>query len=180
MRSQLRSLAVAGLAALLVPAVAVAQRPIEFGLDGGIQFKLNDPTFTSFTIPFQSFRVGFFLSDRTSFEPSMSLNWVKVESSDAATALGLGASVLHHFSPAGRESQGFVRPAVGFQYVDLGIPGASSETQFSLGGGIGIKIRSANRFAIRLEGSYAHGFESGFLGDTDIISFTVGFSFFTR
>ncbi len=58
--------------------------------------------------------------------------------------------------------------------------GGSSETQFNLGGGIGVKLPVAERMAARLEANYAHAFETDRFASSDAVSLTVGFSFFTR
>jgi hypothetical protein len=152
-------------------------RPVELGLDAGVSFNLSDPNVTTISIPVQDLRAGFFLSDAVSLEPRIALNYLKVEDSDALTTITLAVGGLYHFHADRTRAQPYVRPFAGLAYIDVG---PDSETQFSAGGGIGIKLPMAERFAARLEGAYVHGFETDALLGSDAINLTVGFSFYTR
>lgn len=161
---------------LAVPARA-QDRPVELGLDAGVSFNISDPNVTTISIPVQDLRVGFFVSDRLSLEPRVALNYLKVEDSDALTSITAALGALVHFNPDRDRSQFYLRPFGGLAFVDFG---DDSETQFSLGGGLGVKLPMAERFAARLEGAFAHAFETDALAGSDAVSLTVGFSFFTR
>ena len=49
----------------------------------------------TFAVPVQAFRAGFFLSDRMSLEPSVGLNYVKLEDVDAFYTLEGNLGLLH-------------------------------------------------------------------------------------
>lgn len=179
MRMLSRSIALAGIAMLAVGSAAQAQKgKVELGIDAGVGFTLNDPNVTTVQIPTGQFRVGFFMSDRVSFEPALTLNYLKVESLDAITNLGLDAGLLYHFGAMDRNSQFYLRPLVGIEYTDLG--GGLDGTQFNAGAGLGVKVRGNDRMSLRFEGAYRHGFESDNFAATDGIQFTIGFSFFPK
>jgi len=163
---------------LCLTAPALAQgRPVELGLDAGVSFSLSDPTVTTVNVPVQDLRAGFFVSDRVSVEPRVALSYVKVENSDALTTATAALGALVHFSGDRNRSQPYFRPFGGLTFVDVG---GGSETQFNLGGGIGVKLPVAERMAARLEADYAHAFETDRFASSDAVALTVGFSFFTR
>jgi hypothetical protein len=169
-----------GLVALIVlPAVGAAQkRPVEFGLDAGVMFGLTEPKSTIFSLPIQSFRVGFFASDQLSFEPALTFNYIKPQDADALTQIGGTLSVLYHFSADVEKSRWYARPILGVEHVSSGGDGT---TQFLAGAGMGVTERVANRLAIRLEARYTHGFEkAGEVAASDALGLLVGLSFFTR
>jgi hypothetical protein len=163
--------------ALVAPAAWAQGRPIELGLDAGISFNVSDPNVTQISIPVQDLRAGFFLTDAVALEPRLALNYFKVENVDALTSITAAVGALIHFQPDRSRAQPFARPFGGLTYLDLG---DDSETQFSLGGGIGIKLPIAEQLGARVEGSFAHAFETDALADSDTIVLTVGFSFYTR
>lgn len=178
MRKLYRSLVLAGIAMFAVGSAAQAQKgKVELGLDAGVEFSLNDPSTTTVQIPVGRFRAGFFMSDRVSFEPALSLNYLKVEGVDAVTQLGLDAGLLYHFGAMDRNSQFYLRPVLGIQYLDFG---GLDGTQFNAGAGLGVKIRGNDRMALRLEGAYLHGFESDNFSASDAIQLSIGFSFFPK
>lgn len=158
-------------------AVASAQRPIELGIDGGVQFDLEEPKTTVIGLPFQAMRVGFFLSDKISLEPSVAFNWIKTSGEDSFSTLGLDAGLLYHFSTDASASQLYVRPLAGISRVS---GGGESWNQFQVGGGLGVKLPMADRLKLRLEGNIRHGLESDDIPSGTALGLTVGFSFFTR
>ncbi len=175
MSSRLRGLAAATGFALAFPATVAAQAGnIELGLDAAFDFRLNEPNVVTVGVPAQDFRVGIGITNRVSFEPRVSLNYFKVEDSDAVYTLGLGAGLLIH---GGSMRRGFyVRPFGGWDRVDVGSADAS---QFSAGGGIGAKI-GGRKVAARVEAAYTHAFENEDFSSTDNVTLLLGFSFFTR
>lgn len=158
-------------------ATAAAQRPVELGVDAGVQFDLEDPKTTVVGIPIQNLRVGFFLSDKLSLEPSVALNWIKVSGEDSFSTLGLDASLLYHFTADTERSQLYVRPFAGLMRVS---GGGESVNQMQAGAGLGVKLPMATRMALRLEGNVRHGFETDDIASGTALGMTIGFSFFTR
>ena len=159
------------------PAVA-QERPIELGIDGSLAVGLDEPRVTVIAIPFQQFRVGFFISPRTSVEPTLAINHIDTEDVDGfdldVTTISIGVGVLFHLTTDRAQSQIYFRPFGGFTSVSaLG----ESESDPTLGLGLGLKAPLANRLATRLEAFLANQF-----GDDDRLTVGVlfGLSFFTR
>src|SRR5687767_6084747 len=73
-------------------------RPIELGIDGGIFFGLDDPSFTVVALPIQSFRVGFHMTNKVAIEPAFQLTSVRV-SGASATDYAFQVGLL--YSPSG-------------------------------------------------------------------------------
>ena len=163
---------------LLVPTLLVAQdRPVELGLDGGLSISFNGGTATSFTLPFQSVRAGFFLSDNVSLEPAASLNYLKLENVDAIATVGLSFAALVHFNPDRSRAQPYFRPQAGFTLLTAG---GESASQLHVGGGIGVKLPVANQLAVRLEAGFQHSLENDDFAGASTVTAAVGLSFFTR
>lgn len=161
--------------AALLPATLSAQT--EFGLDLGFSYDINSPTIFQITVPTSVLRVGFPAGRRMEVEPQVSLQYFKVEGSDAFTSLDAVLGILYNLSAEGTRSAWYVRPFGGLMYADAG---GSSATQFQLGGGIGVKLHRTDQFAWRIEGNFSHAFETdNFLG-RDVIALTFGFSYFSR
>ena len=179
MRSKTRSGLVGLLALLAVPTLAFAQKkPIELGIDAGVSLEVNDPKTTSISIPTSVFRVGFFLGERLSLEPSVSFNWAKTSDQDAVTLAQLRLGLLYHFQGDLARSRVFLEPIVGINYIDLG--GGDGASQVHLGGGIGIKLPAPNHIGLRLQALYAHGFANDDFVSNDVIALLIGFSFYTH
>jgi len=158
-------------------ATAAAQRPIELGIDAGVQFDLDDPKTTVIALPIQGLRIGFFLGDRVSLEPSVAFNYIKPSGEDSFSTLGLDASLLYHLSAATDQSRLYIRPVAGLSRVS---GGGETFSQFNIGGGLGVKIPAADRLALRLEANLRHGLESDDLPSGTALGLTIGFSFLTR
>jgi hypothetical protein len=165
-------------AVLLAPTLLAAQgRPVELGFDGGLSISFNGSTTTSFTVPFQSFRAGFFTSDNVSLEPALSLNYWKTADRDAIATIGLEFAALVHFSPDRSRSQPYFRPLAGLSFVTAG---GESASQFRVGGGFGVRLPVANQLAVRLEGGFQHSFENDDFAGVSALTASVGLSFLTR
>jgi hypothetical protein len=130
--------------------------------DGNSLFQAATPT---------SFRVGFPLARALRLEPRTNLLLVSGEG-ETAVSFAMQPALLLQLSPR----------RIGGAYIAL-LPGISvvdafdeSETQFSFGGGIGVRVPQGNRFALRLEGQYTRNFET----DVNNVQALIGFSFFTR
>lgn len=160
--------------------IASAQRPIELGIDAlslGVTVA-GGTSVTSLSVPTGVFRVGFFASERVSIEPNLGVTYIKVEDQDAVTLLNFALGLLYHFTPPGQRSQVYIRPLLGISFLDPGL--GDSATQFSAGGGLGVKVPLVGRLAARLEAQYTHRFENAdFAGSNSIVGL-FGFSFFTR
>jgi hypothetical protein len=167
-------LAATGLALALPAALSAQAGNIELGLDVAFDYRVNKPHVLTIGVPAQDFRLGIGITDRISFEPRVSLNYFKIEDSDAVYTLGLGAGLLTHFSSMRKGP--YLRLFGGWKQVDLGSADAS---QFSAGGGIGLKA-GGSRVAARLEVAYTRAFENDDFESTDNVTALVGFSVFTR
>ncbi len=142
----------------------------EFGFDAGVQFGLSGGSYTSFNLPAQRLRVGFFRSPRVSIEPYGSLNYNKFSGRDGATTIGFGTGMLYHLTEDRRASQAYVRPFAEVNYIS-----APSKTQFQLGGGLGIKVPWRERISTRFEAAMGYDFKDS----ATILNLTAGLSFFT-
>ena len=169
---------VLGLTALLaIPARGSAQqRPVELGMDGGVQVSLTGGTSPLVQIPTGLFRVGFFANDLVSVEPSVALTML-TGSGETAQLLQGRLGVLVHFASDPTKSRGFVEPLVGI--IRRAGP-SKTQTQFSAGGGIGVKIPAGKDFAARLEAVFTHGFSSNSFSGGNAVGALIGFSFFTH
>ncbi len=150
-------------------------RPIEFGVDGGLLFGLDDPRFTALVIPMPVFRVGFQMTDRVALEPRLQLVTVR---GGGQTATDYGIEVGIVYSPNGdRVGNGlYARPFIGISGSSVSGGGSTSDGEAGLG--IGLKIPFADRrLATRWEANYAHGFGTP---STNVIGLLFGLSFFTR
>lgn len=178
-------------AAVLLFAVPTAGRaqelPIELGLDGGVIFAITDDfngfdvdNVTIVQLPFQRFRVGFFISDRTELESSLLFQHVS-SGGQSVTTLGLGGAFVYHFTADVTRPRFFVQAAGTFSWLDVsGDFVDESATQFGLGTGLGAKLPAGDRFAVRLEAAFAHLFETEDQVGSNNIGLGVGVSFFTR
>jgi hypothetical protein len=175
-------------AAAPLAAQTSAPLPIELGVDAALQ--TDDQTdVTTLSVPLQRVRVGFFLSPRLSFEPTLAF---ERGSGDGASgsALAAGAGVLVHLAgaPTGRArtTSLFVRPFAGLTRAsfDLDDPdfdlGSESVTQASAGVGLGLKFPVMDRLAWRVEGTFQRNFETDDLPAANVLGLTVGLSFHTR
>jgi len=168
------------LLALASPAVAQNANPIELGLDGVLAVNLETPRSTSLVIPVQRLRAGFFVTPTISLEPALSLNRYSSNGS-SSTDLDFVAGALFHLNPSRASAQPYLRPFVEILHRSFdGDVGGGSINTAVLGGGIGIKLPIADRFAWRLEGAYSHVLERDRVPAQNILSAYFGFSFFTH
>jgi hypothetical protein len=162
----------------LIPILLAAQRrPVELGVDGGLGLNFNGRTLTTFSVPIQSLRVGFMVSNNVSIEPSTAINILKLEGSEAIATISLSLSGLFHFTPDRSTAQAYFRPQAGLNFIT---GGGESASQFGAGGGFGVKMPVADQIAIRLDGSFVHSFENDDFAASNGIAATVGFSVFTH
>jgi hypothetical protein len=150
-------------------------RPIEFGIDGGILFGLDDPNVTVIALPLQVFRVGFLMSEKVSIEPTMALTSFRGDGG-SSTDYTFGVGLL--YSPGGdRVGKGlYGRPFVGLSGRNSS--GPNDDSNAFVGLGVGLKIPFADRrLATRMEANYSHAFSDP---GTNVIGLIIGLSFFTR
>jgi len=176
-------LALFAAAAIGLPSQLDAQSgSVEIGFDTGLSLTMPSDTdfldydnVTSINVPQQSIRVGFFVSDQLSVEPAVGFSWLDA-GGESLTQLALAGRVLYHFSPDPTRPRFYLGGGAGFTLIDVA---DDQETQFGVGGGLGVKLPIADRMAIRLEGSFSRYFETDQLPATSVIGVVVGFSFFT-
>ena len=180
-----RVLSFAALSLIAIASTASAQRTTrssmasanpspEIGVDAGLQFTLDDPKTTSFQIPIQGIRVGFYLSPEISLEPSLRLNYTSFDGGHLTT-YGLGLGMLYHFSTSRAANQMYVRPFIGLD----GISGdGGSDSAFSFGAGFGVKMPIGNRFASRWEANFSHASNDG--ATQNALGLLAGLSVYTR
>jgi hypothetical protein len=113
---------------------AAQARPIELGLDGAVAVKVDEPRVFTVSLPIQTFRVGFFVSEQVAVEPRVAWNLVKVQDLDAVSTLSGEVGLLYHFAASPERSRAFVRPFAGIDLI-----GAAGETasQVTVGGALG-------------------------------------------
>jgi hypothetical protein len=180
-----RVLSFAALSLIAIASTASAQRTTrstmasanpspEIGVDAGLQSTLDDPKTTSFQIPIQNIRMGFYVSPVISLEPSLRFNYSKF-ADVSVTTYGVGLGLLYHFSPSRTANQMYVRPFIGLD----GISGeGSSDSALSFGAGFGVKVPLRDRFATRFEANLAHSSNDG--ASQNAIGLLAGLSVYTR
>ncbi len=160
-------------------AQVTTKRLYEFGIDGGLEFGLNKPSTTSIGIPAQSLRMGMFMNEKWSLEPSIGLQ-SNSGGGERVTTYTARVGALYHLSKApARLGVGYyVRPFVGFQGAS--VKGAGSDTRALLGAGYGLKHAFTDRVAGRVEANYSYLFAAGGDDGANQLGLTFGLSFFTR
>jgi hypothetical protein len=180
-----RVLSFAALSLIAIASTASAQRTTrssamsanpspELGVDAGVVFTLDDPKATSFQIPFQGIRMGFYISPVVSIEPSFRFNHNSI-GDVSSTDYGVGLGLLYHFSASRMANQLYVRPFIGLDGTsgDFG-----SNSTFSFGGGFGVKVPIGSRFASRFEANLTHFSDEGV--SQNAIGLLAGLSVYTR
>jgi hypothetical protein len=189
MRS-VRSVALAALAfTVLGASVASAQRrPAqrsgavghwELGTDAALTFGLDDQG-TVLSIPVGTVRAGYFIRPEWSIEPFLSLDYLSNDGG-SGTIYQFGVGGLYHLSTMRTQSQLYLRPfagLVGFS-SDPDVGDGTSESDFILGGGFGIKWpKLGGRMALRGEVNISHQLSEP--EGLTALGFDFGISFFTR
>lgn len=173
---------------LLAAQRAAPKRPIELGIDAALVYESSDNVKqTSLTLPISRFRVGFFLSDAISLEPSLSLQYshakfenpvTGAERTSSGTAYDVEVGLPYHFATDRTRSQPFIRPFFGIR----GFNGDNeSATQAVFGGAIGVKVPASTRLATRFEFGFAHlGEDEPVFQSSNRIFGSFGLSFFAH
>ena len=179
-----RILSLAALSILTLSASAGAQRSSsysaspspEIGMDAGLIFGLSTPSTTTFQLPLQQIRMGFFLSPVLSIEPTVGFTSFS-GGGFSGTDYNIGAGLLYHFSPSRAANQFYVRPFLGIN-GSSGDLGSGSTVAFGVGGGLKMPLR--DRIATRFEATFAHqGGQNGGPAQ-DALGLLAGLSFYTR
>ena len=180
---RLATAALLGTLPLPLPSVAYAQaRKAELGTDAQLVFRRlsfensgvrASESVTQLELP-SGLRAGFFLSQRTSLELAMTLNYVKPSEGSGFTAITLGVGPMIHLSVDPTRSQGYVRPFLGVNYVNQ----SKTTTQIFFGGAVGIKAPAGRHAAMRYEAFALHANENGLFARETRFGFSVGFSVF--
>lgn len=182
-RPLLKITAIALAVSLGLAAGAEAQRPIELGVDGTIARVTSDGgDFTTIAMPLGRVRAAFPLTDVLALEPSLGFSWVDTDAG-SATALTLGAGLLYHFKADPTVVRPFIEGNVQMAYEKVSVDDLDideSDTQFAIGGGVGVKVPMVSRMDLRLEAFVQHAFESDALLSSTTFGALFGFSFYTR
>ncbi len=178
MTSFLTRVAAAVACTVLAHSSVIAQgRGVELGIDAGVFVQSADgSSVTTINIPAQSFRAGFFLSDKLSLEPSVGISYTSVEDF-SFTTYGLGVGLLYHLTTDRDRPQVFLRPLIGYSGVSAE---GESNGSAAVGFGAGAKIPQGDRLAIRFGAEYQRRLEDGSTPAINGFGATLGISFFTR
>jgi hypothetical protein len=130
---------------------------------------------TGLVLPVPSVRVGFFVNDEWSLEPSLSYDYSKTEGIPSSSDYGLGFAGLYHFQKNRNARQMYVRPFL-VLLGSSGGGGASTSDQM-LGVGVGLKWPRLNgRIAWRGEANLSRVMDAEITG----LNILWGLSVFTR
>lgn len=179
---------------LALPATTPAhaqQGAVELGIDAQMGYHIPDAgdNVFQFTLPFgatiidaprarQGFRVGYFVSDVVSIEPSVAINVIS-DGDETLTSLGLATALLYHFSDDASSTRPYASGGVNLTALDFG-SGDDFSTQFGVFGELGVKVPIEGDLGARLGIGGARFFEnSPDFQDVWSIFGTMGFSYFT-
>ncbi|MEJ2548540.1 MAG: hypothetical protein P8125_12135 [Gemmatimonadota bacterium] len=178
---------------LLVPLVAVAtMRPAfaqqgvtELGFDMALAYETESESFSvslpiggvlnSLLAPPGGLRAGFFLSDVTSLEPSLSVAYLALNGSDNPLAISSALKLLYHLSSDPDRTRAYIGVGPSFLYVK---DGEQDSSQFGVLGELGLKIPIAQRVGTRMAAGFMHGFDSDDFSERNMIYLTAGLSVF--
>ncbi len=174
--------------ALLAAAVPVhgQMRTLEIGMDGGISYsdpatEGTDNRVWDVSVPFQSARVGLFVTPQISLEPAVTLNRVSLPNDERATQVTTVGNVLYHLNTPEWRPQLFAQAGGGLEYVSWkDVDFDENDTQWVAGAGVGMKLPVADRLALRTSAVYWRAFESDHFPRMNQVRGQVGVSFFTR
>jgi len=158
--------------------------PIELGMDGALNFGLDDPKTTAVALPVQNLRVGFMRNPVWSIEPFLQLNSIHADGA-SATAMNIGTGLLYHLSQNRNEKQWYARPFIGLNHGSAsqdvgGVTTSTSVNQWQAGAGFGLKVPMMDRFGMRFEANYTRNFKTDAIPASSNLGFNAGFSFFTH
>lgn len=179
--------ALAGIALFLLAVPLQGQmRPLELGVDGGVVYtdpagEGRDNRVWDLALPVQNLRLGVFLTDRISVEPSISLARLDLRDDEDLTQVGAAGNLLYHLDTPGIRPRFFGQVGGGMEYVRVSDGGfRESDTQWLAGAGLGMRLPVADRIALRTSAVYWRAFESDLAPDANQVRGQLGISFFTR
>ena len=167
---------------------AFAQQGVtELGFDMAIAYEMESESFSvslpiggvvnALFAPPGGLRVGFYLSDAVSVEPSLSVAYLALNGSDNPLTINSAVKVLYHLSDDPGRTRAYIGAGPSFTFISEG----ESDSQFGLLGEIGVKLPISSQVGTRLAAGFMHGFGSDGrfeLGDRNIIYLTAGLSVF--
>ena len=148
-------------AAVLVPTLAFAQgKPVvEIGTDLGVTMLTSGgESSTVFNIPGQgilgqpTIRATFFAGRSLTLEPQLALTWVSYDGG-TQTRVGLGGQIGYLFKGSTAKSL-YVAGSLAL----LSISEDNSDTDFGLGGKLGVRVPCGSSVGVRFEGGYRRWF----------------------
>lgn len=161
---------------LAVPA-ASQEHPLELSLDGGVSLVMfaDRPNTTAVEFPWTEARLGVALTPSLSLEGTAAFQHYS-QGSSSATGFGLAPGLVYHFRPY---AAGVRRPYVGalgvLRYSDGTTETESGgDTQFGIGGGVGIKVPITSVAFLRVEGRFMHYFETDHFVPYNTLTLGVG------
>ena len=179
MRSYLKF---ASLTALLIAAAPLAAQdaPTEYGIDAGATLGFGDASSAQFSLPASRLRIGFPVSPQVTLEPVAGLSYNKTEGSSGVFIYNLEGGALYNLRAFNAPvddtvavTSAYVRPFLGLTgYTG----GSSSDTEFSAGTGIGVKVPWQPDLSWRLEANVGYGFSN----KAARVGLLAGLSFFGR
>lgn len=154
--------------------VAAQERPVEFGVDGGIMHVRYDDwetqgvtapggDATAFILPAAGLRMGFWLGERAALDLAGTVSVQRYDTGDAqeavtGTSLALLPGLVWHFADAGRHNQPYVRAEAGLRFSDSS--NTDGVTQYQAGAAAGVKVPIASTAFLRFEAGYRRQFDT--------------------
>ncbi len=177
-----------GLLAAGAPPAVAGKGTVELGISAEIVYRLiddRDENLLGINLPLgasvlnlpsvhQGFRIGYFVSDAVSLEPSLGLA-VLSDDDDTMLNLGVGLAALIHLDPTADGLGPFVGLGGNVTAVDWGGEGAS---QFGLMAEIGNKSRLEGDLASRVSLGVGRFFDSDYYNSHWALFASFGLSFF--
>jgi hypothetical protein len=170
------SVGLLSLALVTAAPLGAQERPIEIGVDGGLQIYLEDLPGDQKQLLFPSgfFRMGFYLTSRVALEPLVRFqrNW---NDDYSLTVFQLQPNLAVYFREYERVAQPYVRGGMGIVHARVsGTNDDDSETQFTAVGGVGVKIPMLRHAFFRFEVNLEHSFEENPVFGEDVLGFMIG------
>lgn len=174
MRTRLWSVVVAAGLSVTAASGAAAQG-VELGVDLGLGYGFDSEVF-DISAP-TAFRVGFPVGEAMTIEPRTTLSFASGNGATLMT-LAVQGAIMYPFAGDRREGAYVAAlPTIAllkFEEDFLGID--ETATQFSLGGGVGVRIPQGERLGLRLEAQLVHNFDA----EATELRGLFGVSFWTR
>jgi hypothetical protein len=166
------------------PAVRPGPRTVELGIDAGAVIGLGSTSSIAINLPAARFRAGvpWRSGSRWTVEPALLLSYSAAEGSTGVLFYNLEVGALYHFQPPPDmahlgEPGGTRAPTVAYARPFVNLTGVTrGNSQFSIGGGLGLKVPWRPQLAWRFEGNVGYGFRD----KAARLGALAGLSFFTR